>query len=75
MLTNCIKYLSSMLIIISMVLTAANIWPLNIVIAMPATIGWIYLSYYVFKDISLTLMNTTALVIYLLGLTKYLTGT
>ena len=71
---NCIKYISSTLIIISMVLTASNIWPANIIIAIPATLGWIYLSYYVFKDISLTLMNTTALVIYLLGITKYITG-
>ncbi len=70
---NCIKYTSSLLIIISMILTASNIWPLNIIVAIPSTIGWIYLSYYVFKDISLTLMNTTALVIYLLGITKYIT--
>ena len=70
---NCIKYTSSLLIIISMILTASNIWPLNIIVAIPSTIGWIYLSYYIFKDISLTLMNTTALVIYLLGITKYIT--
>ena len=74
MLTNCIKYISSTLIIISMILTASNIYPANIIVAIPSTIGWIYLSYYVFKDISLTLMNTTALVIYLLGITKYLHG-
>ena len=72
-MVNCIKYISSTLIIISMILTASNIWPLNIMVAIPSTIGWIYLSYYVFKDISLTLMNTTALVIYLLGITKYIT--
>ena len=74
MLTNCIKYISSTLIIISMILTASNIYPANIIVAIPSTIGWIYLSYYIFKDISLTLMNTTALVIYMLGITKHITG-
>ena len=67
-----IKWISSLLIIVSMILTASNIYPANIIIALPATLGWIYLSYYVFKDMSLTLMNSVALTIYMLGIAKYL---
>ena len=69
-----IKWISSVLIIISMILTASGDYhPWNLYIAVPATIGWVIVSF-CWKDKSLILMNTIALTIYLLGITKHITG-
>jgi hypothetical protein len=56
-----------------MILTAGNIYPANLYIAVLPTIGWIYISF-MWKDKALIAMNFTALTIYLLGITKYLHG-
>ena len=71
MYLNTIKWISSIFIIISMILTAANIYPANLFIAVIPTIGWIYISF-VWRDKALIAMNFTALTIYLLGITNYL---
>jgi hypothetical protein len=69
-----IKWISSVLIIISMILTASGDYhPYNLYIAVPATIGWVIVSF-CWRDKSLILMNTIALTIYLLGITKHITG-
>ena len=69
-----IKWISSLLIIISMILTASGDYhPWNLYIAVPATIGWVIVSF-CWKDKSLILMNTIALTIYLLGIAKHITG-
>jgi hypothetical protein len=71
---QAIKWVSSLLIIISMILTASGDYhPWNLYIAVPATIGWVIVSF-CWKDKSLILMNTIALTIYLLGITKHITG-
>ena len=71
---NTVKWTSSVLIIISMILTASGDYhPWNLYIAVPATIGWVIVSF-CWKDKSLILMNTIALTIYMLGITKYLNG-
>ena len=71
---NTIKWISSVLIIISMILTASGDYhPWNFYIAVPATIGWVIVSF-CWRDKSLILMNTIALTIYMLGITKYLNG-
>ena len=71
---QAIKWISSLLIIMSMILTASGDYhPYNLYIAVPATIGWIVVSF-CWKDKSLILMNTIALTIYLLGITKHITG-
>ena len=73
-MVNVIKWISSVLIIISMILTASGDYhPYNLYLAVPATIGWIVVSF-CWKDKSLIIMNTTALTIYLLGITKHITG-
>ena len=73
-MVNTIKWVSSVLIIISMILTASGDYhPYNLYIAVPATIGWVIVSF-CWKDKSLILMNTIALTIYMLGITKYLNG-
>jgi len=71
---QAIKWVSSLLIIISMILTASGDYhPYNLYIAVPATIGWVIVSV-CWRDKSLILMNTIALTIYLLGITKHITG-
>ena len=73
-MVNTIKWVSSVLIIISMILTASGDYhPWNLYIAVPATVGWVIVSF-CWKDKSLILMNTIALTIYMLGITKYLNG-
>ena len=71
---QAIKWISSLLIIISMILTASGEYhPYNLYIAVPATIGWVIVSF-AWRDKSLILMNIIALTIYLLGITKHITG-
>ena len=68
---NIIKWIGSVLIMVSMTLTAANIYPFNLFMAIPGTLAWIYVSFK-WNDKSLIAMNFTALTIYLLGITNYL---
>ena len=73
-MVQTIKWIISVLIIISMILTASGDYhPWNLYIAVPATIGWVIVSF-CWRDKSLILMNTIALTIYLLGITKHITG-
>tara|TARA_R110002074_G_scaffold51374_3_gene129895 strand:+ start:374 stop:586 length:213 start_codon:yes stop_codon:yes gene_type:complete len=65
-----IKWLSTLGIIGSMFLTAYNIYPLNLYVAIPATLGWIIVSF-IWKETSLIAMNLTALFIYILGVINY----
>ena len=66
-----IKWFSSILIICSMLLTAYNIYPLNLYVAIPATLGWIVVSF-IWEETSLIAMNLVALAIYSLGIINYL---
>ena len=70
-MTNTVKWISSIIIIISMILTSANIYPLNIFLALPATIGWIYVSFQ-WKDKAMISMNFVALTIYILGVVNFI---
>jgi hypothetical protein len=65
-----IKWLSTIGIIASMLLTAFNIYPLNLYVAIPATLGWMVVSF-IWKETSLIAMNVVALGIYLLGIFNY----
>ena len=65
-----IKWLSTIGIISSMFLTAYNVYPLNLYVAIPATVGWIYVSIQ-WKDKALIAMNSVALFIYILGVINY----
>ena len=66
-----LKWLSTLGIIGSMFLTAYNIYPLNLYVAIPATLGWIVVSFY-WEETSLIALNLVALGIYLLGILNYL---
>ena len=64
---NTVKWTGSIFIIISMILTASNIYPYNLYTAIPGTLLWIYVSF-MWNDRSLIAMNFTALTIYMLGI-------
>jgi hypothetical protein len=64
---NTVKWTGSIFIIISMILTASNIYPYNLYTAIPGTLLWIYVSF-MWNDKSLIAMNFTALTIYMLGI-------
>ncbi len=64
---NTINIPGSVFIIISMILTASNIYPYNLYTAIPGTLLWIYVSF-MWNDKSLIAMNFTALTIYMLGI-------
>ena len=65
-----LKWVSTLGVISSMLLTAYNVYPLNLYVALPATIGWIYISVQ-WKDNALITMNSVALFIYILGVINY----
>lgn len=64
-----IKWISSILMVITMALTAVNIFPLNVQLGLISSIGWLYVSVR-WSDRSLILLNSTAVFIYTLGLLK-----
>ena len=70
-LINKVKWISSVFIIISMILTSANIYPLNLYVAVIPTLGWIWVSVQ-WRDNALVAMNMTALTIYLIGIINYI---
>ena len=70
MLVKLVKWLSTIGIICSMLLTAYNVYPLNLYIAISATLVWLVVSF-VWKETSLIAMNVVALGIYLLGIFNY----
>jgi hypothetical protein len=70
-MTTVIKWIGSLFIITSMILTASNIYPLNLYLALPGTLAWIYVSF-MWKDKSLICMNTVALTIYCMGIINFI---
>ena len=70
-MTNTIKWIGSICIIVSMILTASNVYPINLYTAIPGTLAWIYVSF-MWRDKSLICMNTVALTIYMLGIINYI---
>ena len=65
-----VKWMATAGIIASMLLTAYNIYPLNLYVAIPATLGWIVVSF-MWNETSLIAMNLVALAIYCLGILNY----
>ena len=68
---NVIKWIGSIIIILSMILTASNIYPYNLYTAIPGTLIWIYVSF-MWNDKSLIAMNLVALTIYMLGIINFI---
>jgi len=64
-----IKWISSILMVVTMALTAVNIFPLNVKLGLISSIGWLYVSLR-WADRSLIILNSTAVFIYILGIVK-----
>ena len=66
-----IKWVSSIILMISLLLTANNLFPYNLFVGVFGVIGWVIVAI-LWKDRSLILLNTTSLVIYINGIIGYL---
>ena len=65
------KWISSIFLIIGMVLTAYNIFPINLLFHVVGLSGWLLVAI-VWNDRSLIMLNTVALVIYANGIIAYI---
>lgn len=61
-----VKWISSILMIIAMSMTSANVYPYNVFIGLCASIGWTYVGV-MWKDRALIMLNAIAVGIYLIG--------
>ena len=66
-----IKWVSSIILMISLLLTANNLFPYNLFVGVFGFVGWVIVAI-LWKDRSLILLNTTSLVIYINGIIGYL---
>lgn len=62
-----IKWVSTILMIITMSMTASNIYPLNIILGLISSIGWTYVGIR-WNDRAIIMLNTIAVGIYLIGI-------
>ena len=66
-----IKWISTIGLIIGMVLTSNNIYPLNLYVNIVALVGWIIVAA-IWNDRALIILNTVGLSIYVNGVVVYL---
>ena len=66
-----IKWTSSIILIIGMILTAYNIYPYNLFFHVVGLAGWLSVAI-AWNDRSLIMLNTVALVIYANGIIAYI---
>lgn len=68
-----IKWVSSIIIIIGMALSSANIFPLNIIVHGVGVTGWLVVGL-LWHDRALIFLNTVAVFVYLTGLLNHYYG-
>lgn len=68
-----IKWVSSIILILGMILTSNNIYPLNLVFHIIGLMGWVTVAF-MWNDRALIVINTIGLVIYINGVIKYFMG-
>ena len=68
-----IKWVSSVIIIIGMALSSANIFPLNIIVHGVGVTGWLIVGI-LWHDRALIFLNAVAIFVYFTGYIKYLYG-
>jgi len=66
-----IKWIATIGLIIGMVLTSNNIYPLNLYVNIVALVGWIIVAA-IWNDRALIILNTVGLSIYANGVVSYL---
>ncbi len=70
-LTWKVKWGSTLVLIMGMILTSQNLYPYNLVFHIIGTIGWTYVSI-VWNDRALIVINSVALCIFINGIIAYL---
>ena len=68
-----IKWASSIILIVAMLFTSANMFPINLWIANLGFIGWLLVGM-LWHDRSLIVLNSVSLAIYSLGILNYYYG-
>jgi hypothetical protein len=68
-----IKWASSIVLIIAMLFTSANMFPINLFVANIGFIGWLIVGM-LWHDRSLIVLNSTSLAIYSLGILNHYYG-
>ena len=68
-----IKWASSITLIVAMLFTSANLFPINLFIANIGFIGWMIVGM-MWHDRSLIVLNSVSLAIYSLGILNYFYG-
>ena len=68
-----IKWVASIFLIIGMVLTANNIFPLNLYFSTVGIVGWVIVGM-LWRDRSIMILNAIAVSIYFNGIVKHLWG-
>tara|TARA_Y100000296_G_scaffold58143_1_gene66961 strand:+ start:252 stop:530 length:279 start_codon:yes stop_codon:yes gene_type:complete len=65
-----LKWISSIILIIGMLFTANNIYPLNLFISVVGILGWIFIGL-IWNDRAIILINAIGLTIYINGILAY----
>ena len=70
-LTWKVKWASTIILILAMILTSQNIYPYNLIFHTIGIIGWMYVAI-VWKDRALIVINSVGLSIFINGIVSYL---
>lgn len=70
-LTWKIKWTSTVILILAMILTSQNIYPYNLIFHIVGILGWMYVSI-VWNDRALIVINSVGLSIFINGIVSYL---
>ena len=66
-----IKWVSSLILIVAMIMTTNNMWPLNMFLQFIGVAGWLWVSI-LWNDRALIIVNAVAVAIFLNGIFQYL---
>ena len=68
-----VKWISSLVIIVGMIMSSLNIYPYNLYIHLIGVAGWLWVGF-LWHDRALILLNAIAVVIFALGIGNYYLG-
>lgn len=65
-----VKWISSLVIIVGMIMSSLNIYPYNLYVHLLGVLGWLWVGF-LWHDRALILLNAIAVVIFILGIGNY----
>ena len=68
-----VKWISSLVIIVGMIMSSLNIYPYNLYVHLLGVAGWLWVGF-LWHDRALILLNAIAVVIFALGIGNYYLG-